>query len=185
MRARHPLPLPRVWLMTDERLGDDLWQALRRVPPGGGVIFRHYATPAGERRWLFLKVRRAAQARRLVVVSARGLLPGANGVHGIGGSGLITWSAHDRRQAIAAKRAGAHIVFVSPVFATRSHSGSEGLGPMRGAGVAMGLGMQVIALGGMNARRYRRLRPLGFYGWAGIDAFTPATLRQSRTVRHS
>lgn len=190
MRARHPLPspplpLPQIWLMTDERLGNGLWDALRRVPPGSGVVFRHHATLAGARRQLFLKVRRRAQARRLIVISACRKMPGADGVHGAIGPGLITWPAHNRRQAIAAKRAGAQVVFVSPIFPTRSHPGARGLGAMRAAQVAMGLGMQSIALGGMNARRYRRLRPSGFYGWAGIDAFTLGTVRQSRPVGHS
>jgi thiamine-phosphate pyrophosphorylase len=38
--------------MTDERLGDALWTALRRLPRGAGIVFRHYATPPAERRAL-------------------------------------------------------------------------------------------------------------------------------------
>src|SRR5439155_26981070 len=41
MHARHPLP--RLWLMTDERQGDGLWAALERMPRGAGVVFRHYS----------------------------------------------------------------------------------------------------------------------------------------------
>jgi thiamine monophosphate synthase len=29
----------------------------------------------------------------------------------------------------------------------------------------------LIALGGMDARKYARIRNLGFQGWAGISAF--------------
>ena len=171
MRARH-LPYPSlIWLMTDERLGDGLWRALRRLPPGGGVVFRHHATPPAERRRLWLKVRRAAHARRQLVVSAGTLLPGADGLHGLKRGMLRTRPAHDRRQAIAARRAGASVVFVSPVFATRSHPGTRVLGPMRAARVAMGLGLTVIARGGMDARRWGRIRRFSFDGWAGIDAF--------------
>ncbi len=43
MRARHPSTLPRLWLMTDERLGEGLWAALAALPHGSGVIFRDYA----------------------------------------------------------------------------------------------------------------------------------------------
>jgi thiamine monophosphate synthase len=32
----------------------------------------------------------------------------------------------------------------------------------------------VVALGGMNPRRFRRLKALGAYGWAAIDALTRA-----------
>jgi thiamine monophosphate synthase len=42
-----------------------------------------------------------------------------------------TAPAHDRRELIAAKRAGAHLVLLSPVFATRSHPGQNSLGVIR------------------------------------------------------
>ena len=157
--------------MTDERMGEELWAALRRLPPGGGVVFRHYTAPTRERRALWLRVRRLAQARRLVVISAGGAMPGADGTHKARGPGLRTWPAHDRRQAIAAKRAGAALVFVSPIHATRSHPEVRALGPMRAARLAHGLGMSTIALGGMDARRWRRVRTLGFDGWAAVDAW--------------
>ena len=173
MPVRHPLPV--IWLMTDERMGDALWPALRRLPPGAGVVFRHHRTPAVERLALLVRVRRLAKARRLVIVVAGEALPGADGVHHGHGPGVRTWPAHDRREAIAARRAGAALVFVSPVYPTRSHPGEPTLGPMRAARVACGLGMNVIALGGMDAPRWRRIRSLGFDGWAAIDAHLTGT----------
>lgn len=161
--------------MTDERMGTELWPALRRLPPGAGIVFRHHRTPAAERRTLFTRVRRLAKARRLVIVVAGERLPGADGVHRGRAPGLCTWPAHDRREAIAARRAGAALVFVSPVHPTRSHPGEAALGPIRAAQVARGLGMSIISLGGMDARQWRRIRSLGFDGWAGIDAFLRAT----------
>ncbi len=170
MPARYPSQMPTVWLMTDERQGDALWSALRHLPPGSGVVFRHRRTPGRERHRLWLRVRRIAHARGLLIVSA-GRLPGADGMHG--GRGALTWPAHDRGQAIAASRAGAALVFVSPIFHTRSHPGDPALGPMRAARVARGLGLMVVALGGMDRRRFRRIAALGFDGWAAIDALTP------------
>ena len=55
--------LPTRWLMTDERLGDAIWPALARLPRGAGVVFRHYATPAAERRALFAAVARATKRK--------------------------------------------------------------------------------------------------------------------------
>jgi thiamine-phosphate pyrophosphorylase len=92
-------------------------------------------------------------------------------VHQARGPSLITWPAHDRREAVTGKRAGAAILFVSPVFPTRSHPGAPPLGPMRAARIGRGLGLMVIGLGGMTARRWGRVRRLGFDGWAGIDAW--------------
>ena len=169
MPPRHPTR----WLMTDERLGDALWAALERLPRGSGVMFRHYATPTAERRRLFARVRRVARRRGLVLVRAgAAAMRGEAGVHARRGRGLVTWPAHDRREAVAAWRAGARVVFVSPVFATRSHPGARPLGPLRAAAVARGLPVAAIALGGMDARRFRRLRALGFAGFAAIDAWS-------------
>src|SRR3546814_6183797 len=64
---RHP---PRLWLMTDERLGDSLWTALDNLPPGAGIVFRHYRTPLAERRRLFAGVQAIADRRGLVLVRA-------------------------------------------------------------------------------------------------------------------
>lgn len=158
--------------MTDERLGDGLWRALRRLPPGSGVVFRHYGLSHAARARLFVAVRRRAHARGCVVLSARGALPGADGVHGQDrGRDVRSWPAHDQRQALAGVRAGAVLLFVSPVFATRSHPGAAALGPARAARIARGLGVATIALGGMDARRWRALRGKGFDGWAAIDAW--------------
>jgi len=156
--------------MTDERLGDGLWTALRRLPRGSGVVFRHYATPAGERRALFRRVVRVARARGLLVIRAGARVGfGENGIHGAG-RGLRTAPAHDRREAVAAMRRGADVLFVSPVFATRSHPGATGLGQRTARKIVQGLPVVVIALGGMDARRFRTL--IGFNGWAAIDAWS-------------
>jgi len=160
-----------LWLMTDERLGDGLWAALRRLPRGSGVVFRHYATAARERRALFRRVMRIARARGLVVVRAGGRAGfGEDGVHcAPGGSGLRTAPAHDRREAVAAVRRGAEVLFVSPVFGTRSHPGAKALGERKARRIVQGLPVVAIALGGMDARRFRGIT--GFDGWAAIDAW--------------
>jgi len=157
--------------MTDERLGDALWAAMRRLPRGSGVVFRHYATPVRERRALFRRVVRIARARGLVVVRAGERAGfGEDGVHGWArGSGLRTAPAHDRREAVAAVRRRTDVLFVSPVFATRSHLGAEVLGVRKARQVARGLPITVIALGGMDARRFRGIA--GYDGWAAIDAW--------------
>jgi len=172
MRPRHPLP--HLWLMTDERMGDSLWKALERLPRGSGVVFRHYGLGLAERRALFAKVSRIARRRGLVLIraGAKRLGRDEDGVHGQRGQGLRTWPAHSRREAMAGVRAGADAVFVSPVFATRSHPRARALGRVRLGLMIRGLPVPVIALGGMDARRAAGLQPLGIYGWAAIDAWT-------------
>jgi thiamine-phosphate pyrophosphorylase len=153
-------------------MGDALWPALRRLPPGSGVVFRHYATPARERRAVLRRVLRLGQARGLVVVVAGVSSFQADGVHGRAVTrGIRTWPAHCRADALAGQRAGANALFVSPVYTTRSHKGAVGLDPARAIRIGRGLGIPVIALGGMDESRWQRIRRLGFYGWAAIDAW--------------
>ena len=155
--------------MTDERIGDALFLALLALPPGAGVVFRHYRLPAAERHRLFLRVRRLAKARRLRFSAAR-----VTGTIGHGGRVALTYPAHDRCEAIAGVRAGATWLFVSPLYATRSHPGAEGLGVRKAVPITRGLPVKTIALGGMTASRWLKLRRHGFDGWAAIDGLIPA-----------
>ena len=175
MPRRHPT-LPTIWLMTDERQGTTLWDALGALPRGAGVVVRHYATP--DRAELLARVERIAKRRGLVVVGA-GLRASGGSHGGRRRRGLLTRSAHNRGEIVAAIRSGADAVFVSPVFVTRSHPGAGALGVVRFGLMTRGLRIPVIALGGTDVRKARRLKQLGVHGWAGIDAFAPLQKRKA------
>jgi thiamine-phosphate pyrophosphorylase len=180
---RRAKALPTIWLMTDERLGEALWPAIMALPRGAGIVFRHHASDAATRRALFARVRAIAARRGLVVIRAGALpLPGAHGAHNAAGRGLRSAAVHSVREGIAARRNGVDLVFVSPVYPTRSHPGSATLGALRAAAIARYAALPAIALGGMDARRFRRLRGLGFHGWAGIDAWSAPERRQKRNA---
>lgn len=170
MSARH---LPRVWLMTDERLGERLFVAIDRLPPEGGIVFRHYAWAERERRALFDRVRAVHPGMLLLAgSSAEAASWGADGSHGRGpGAGLRSAPVHDYAEIRAAERDRASLLFLSPVFATRSHPGAQPLGLARFAWLARRTALPVIALGGMDEARGKRLASFGAYGWAGIDVW--------------
>jgi thiamine-phosphate pyrophosphorylase len=171
MRARQPLP--RLWMLTDERQGDGLLGAVARLPEGTGIVFRHYGLAEVARRDLFELVRAAAPGLVLLAGPAEQARDwGADGSHGRGpGRGLRSAPVHDQAQIRAAERDGADLLFLSPVFATNSHPDARPLGLARFAWLARRTALPVIALGGMNAARGRRLASFGAYGWAGIDAW--------------
>ena len=117
--------------MTDERQGERLWRALDALPRGAGIVFRHYRLKPAERR---APVRCACGRSRggagwCCCSPDRPLLArawGADGSHGPGrGHGLHSASAHDLAEIRRAERAGADLLFLSPVYATRSHPGRE------------------------------------------------------------
>ncbi|MEA3047365.1 MAG: thiamine-phosphate pyrophosphorylase [Sphingomonadales bacterium] len=171
MRSRHILP--RLWLMTDERQGESLFDAVARLPAGAGIVFRHYSLAAAERRALFERVRDAAPGPVLLAGPAEQAAAwGADGSHGRGrGFGLRSAPVHDHAQIRAAERDGAALLFLAPVYPTSSHPDARPLGLARFAWLARRTRLPVIALGGMNAARGRRLASFGAYGWAGIDAW--------------
>jgi thiamine-phosphate pyrophosphorylase len=169
-------PLPRFWLMTDERQGDGLWRAIERLPRGAGIVFRHHSLPTAERRALFEAVKRRTRRRDFLLLLAGppelARVWGADGSHGRGrGNGLRSAPAHSLREIRAAERAGADLVFLSPLFPTRTHPGGRALGRLRFAELARRTRLPVIALGGVDGSKAAGLRTLGAYGWAGIDAW--------------
>ncbi|MCM8731137.1 thiamine phosphate synthase [Hephaestia sp. GCM10023244] len=162
--------------MTDERLGDGLWTAIDKLPPGGGIVFRHYRTPLAKRRRLFAAIQEIADRRGLLLVRAGAdrLAAREDGLHNAARRpehGLLSRAVHSRREALAATRAGADLIFVSPVFTTRSHPGAAALGLARARAIARHFPGPTIALGGVTPARGRRMMRFGFYGWAAIDAW--------------
>ncbi len=149
--------------MTDERMGEALFDAIAKLPKRSGIVFRHYSLG---------KAKRDALLRRVAIAARRGghMLTIGGITHGRH-RGCITAPVHSIRERIAAERAGARLVFVSPVFATRSHPGARPLGRVRFAMIARGSRVPVIALGGMSKKQAQGLSSFGIYGWAAIGAF--------------
>jgi thiamine-phosphate pyrophosphorylase len=171
-------PWPRAWLMTDERMGDRLWEAIDRLPTNdSGIVFRHYRTPPDAGAALAGRIADICHRRSLALAIARDAdlarLLGADLVHNpCPPIGLpFSRSVHSIEEAEAAKSEGAALVFVSPVRTTRSHPGQKPLARAMARRIIAAAGAPAIALGGMNERNFLRYRREGFYGWAGIDAW--------------
>jgi thiamine-phosphate pyrophosphorylase len=173
MRLRQTLPL--LWLISDRRNDAVLEPALRQLPPGSGLIFRHYHLPLAERKGRFAQLARLCRKRGHTVAiagrnhTAKGMK--AHCTYGepalVAGPRLAT--AHTLKEIGRANRTGADLVLLSPVFPTRSHPGARALGPVRFLLLARRSLAPVIALGGMDRHTARRLP--GF-GWAAIDGLS-------------
>ncbi|MBO9574634.1 MAG: thiamine phosphate synthase [Sphingobium sp.] len=177
--------VPPVWLMTDERVGEgDLVRAIARLPRGSAIVLRHYSLSTGARRALFSRVRRAARRRGAFVLLAGDAhlarTWGADGHHGRSPRGAVAtpWlhstPVHNMAELGQAERAGADVLLLSPLFATRSHPGERPLGPARFASLARAAKVPVIALGGVRPRHAALVRRLGAAGFAAIDGLTRA-----------
>ncbi|MCW1431776.1 thiamine phosphate synthase [Novosphingobium sp. JCM 18896] len=172
--------LPQIWLVSDARNDAMLETVLARLPRGSGLIYRHYHLPPAERRARFEPLARLARQRGHWLVLAGNAAEArawrTDGAYGsptmlsAGPALLRLATAHSLAEIANARRARADAILLSPAFATRSHPGAKGLGPMRFRLLAARAGLPVIALGGIDARRARRL---GGHAWAAIDGLIP------------
>jgi thiamine-phosphate pyrophosphorylase len=171
-RRRH-IQHPTLWLFTDAaRLADPL-PAIARLPRDiAGVVFRHDNAP--NRIALGQAIARLCRARRLALVVAGDARLAAAlraGLHLRRGRQeshrkspafhrrLVTASAHDFSELQQALRARADLVFLSPAFATATHSDRPWLGALRWTILAKSSRIQTLALGGVEGRRLRTLGP--------------------------
>lgn len=172
----YPASLPLLWLLSDARNDADLERALKALPKGSGFIFRHYHLTPIERRARFREL--AAIARKnghkviLADTTAMAVNWGSDGVYGPAArlqraSGLLKLAtAHDLKEIVAADRAGADAILLSPVFVTATHPNARPLGPVRFRTLARKTARPIIALGGMNPDTAKRLN---WPRWAAID----------------
>ncbi|MEO8722063.1 MAG: thiamine phosphate synthase [Sphingobium sp.] len=188
-RKKH-LPHPTLWLFTDERVSEGaLLSAVARLPRGSGVLFRHASLTPDGRKALFERVRLLARRGGKTLILAGTALEAqawkADGWHSKASAHrharhrsrkpmIATHAAHNPHELYSASRSGADVVFVSPVFATRSHPEAKGLGRIRLGLMIRNAHVAIMALGGMTPHRSRSLRILGISGWGAIDALTAA-----------
>jgi thiamine-phosphate pyrophosphorylase len=185
---RHGRRLPVLWLVTDPVRLPDPQAATARLPRGAGVLARGAAPPLLDRlaamalrRGLALLV--AGDGRAALAVRAglhlpdrrptMGLLPFLRARRAGAPGALLTIAAHGGAGAAArARRLRPDLVFLSPIFATRSHPGAVALGPLRWLAAARRLGRPAAALGGVAARTASRV-PRRAAGLAAIDGLAP------------
>jgi thiamine-phosphate pyrophosphorylase len=146
MRRRQTVP--RQWLIIVDPAQLD---GVRRLALGSGLLVLVPLSPIDLRH-----LRHEAKRRKLSV--AREGPRSAARVHNMG----------EFRRALSA---GTPLIFLSPLYPTASHPDWKPLPRMRAAALARLGGRRLFALGGMDARKFERVKKLGFQGWAGISAF--------------
>jgi thiamine-phosphate pyrophosphorylase len=147
MAMRRRQTVPHQWLIirdAEDRVG---LATARRLPRGSGVLLLE-PLPAREMRRLRLRGLTFVEEQR--------------------GSAARVHNLRELRRALTDHTP---LILVSPVYATGSHPEWKPISRMRAAALARLGRRKLFALGGMDARKFARIRPLGFQGWAGISAF--------------
>ena len=175
--------------MTDPNRLSDPWTILHKLPRGSALIWRAYDEKPDYK--IARKLADALRARGcLLIIAGRPDLGRRLGIAGIHlperylarhrcaaiqrdfpGS-ILTAACHSEKSIVAASRAGADAVLISPVLPTESHPGEGHLGVSKFARLvrrANGLGLSAYALGGISTlTEIARLRGTGAAGVAGI-----------------
>lgn len=146
MRRRQTMPTQ--WLIIADRPD---WRAVQRLPRKSGVLALRPLKPADDRKLCNVARLRDLRVKRETVRTAA--------------------RVHDMRELRRAMLRRVPLILLSPIHPTPSHPDWLPIPRMRAATLAALAGRRAIALGGMNQRRYARIAPLGFIGWAGISAF--------------
>ena len=186
-------PLPRLHAITDERIArrPDLGDIARELATGGGADLALHArghTLTGlEHYELAVRLSDSPSVRLFIndrldialAVDAEGvqLTPGSlspEEARRLSARWWIGRSVHNLAEAEAAQAGGADYLLAGPVFPTATHPDRAplGLGALR---EIVGLGLPVLAIGGVTARNAREVREAGAHGVAAIRALWDAT----------
>jgi thiamine-phosphate pyrophosphorylase len=147
--------IPRQWLIVTDA-SRATWPAVRKLPITSGILLILADVSARDRQNLMRRLRRLARSRYLTIVDE------------LDGDAL---RVHDLRQLRRALLHRTPFILLSPMYPTGSHPDLSPLPRMRAAALARLAGRRLVALGGMNERRFAQVRALGFQAWAGISAF--------------
>ena len=140
--------MPKQWLIIVDQPD---WCAIQRLPRRAGVIVLSPLTAANDRR--LRNVARAGDLRVEFEWAGKGA------------------RVHDMRELRQALLRRVPLILLSPLYPTASHPDWHPIARMRAATLAGLAGRRAIALGGMNQKRFAKIAPLGFIGWAGVSAF--------------
>lgn len=141
---------PRQWLIVD-RFDESASKAVGKLKRGSGV--------------LLVRPLKKAQRRQLNRIAHRGALTVASEHQG---EAARVHNSAELRRALLRR---VPMILLSPMFPTNSHPDWRPIPRMRAATLARLTNRRLLALGGMNAKRYADVARLGFIGWAGISAF--------------
>ncbi|HKT53050.1 MAG TPA: thiamine phosphate synthase [Caulobacteraceae bacterium] len=176
---------PALWFFTDpQRTADPAW-TLERLPAGAAVVFRAFGEPrafvlgqrlrriAARRRLIFLvgqDARLAARLRADGVHLPERSMASARALRSMHPRWRISVAVHGPRALVAAASLPLDAVVLSAVFASDSPSARAPIGPLRFAVLARRARLPVVALGGIDVQRARRLIGAGAAGVAAVSA---------------
>lgn len=183
--AHLPHGIPPVLFLTDPARTPDPVRTAGSLPPGWGVIYRHFGAP--DAAMIAADLAEICRARKLrLLISADPALAMALGAAGVhwpharltasrkwrGAFPVMTASAHSPAELRAIAHYPIDAALISAVFPSNSPSAGTPLGPLKLRQLTRIAPCPVFALGGVTARNASRVAPLA--GIAGVDSLAAA-----------
>ena len=178
--------LPAAFYFTDETRTHSVIETITQLPANTGVIFRHYTTPNRrklgqeiadicKKQGLFLAVagdpRLAVQLEADALHLPERLISRVPRIRAQYSHLAISCACHTQISLKAAENLGADLAFLSPIYKTVSHIGTQPLGIHNAARWIKDMSIPVYALGGINSSRFNQLTNAGFSGFGAISLF--------------
>lgn len=191
--SRPVLPLPIVMLVTDRHAcGDRRLEDVVEAALEGGVNviqLREKDLPARDLLALATRLRQIVGSQALLLVNDRVDVALAAGAHGVQlgrdalptdtarslfPDGLIGRSVHDVAHAAEGVAAGADLLLVGTMFASRSHPGTTPTGPSLLRKITAITSLPLVGIGGITPANARQVIAAGASGAAAISAIALA-----------
>lgn len=179
---------------TDRKRCKDLTTIIKKLPKNSAVIFREYdlddknreklareiLTICKEKNHKILIGKNLDLARKLhadgVHFSDNDILPSEVFLHKknnlqIGSKFIFSFACHNFLSVVKSHRLPVDLIFISPIFATKSHEATPALGLQTLSKIVRFSKKPVFALGGINKKNLPIVKKLGAVGFGGIEIF--------------
>lgn len=160
--------------------------AIKNLPKNSAVIFREYDLSHAKREEMAKEiVEICRQTYHRILIGKDPELAWALGADGAHFSDydefpakierqknfMITLACHNFSSVLKSQNLSIDAIFLSPIFATKSHAGKPALGLEVLKKALATSKIPVFALGGVNKKNLESLQSLGVKGFGGIDIF--------------
>ncbi len=85
---------------------------------------------------------------------------------------IFSFACHKLASVLKIKNLAVDVIFISPIFASKSHEGAKNLGIFNIRKIVKTTNKPIFALGGINKNNFKLLQKLGIQGFGAIEYFT-------------
>lgn len=175
---------------TDRKRCANLSLAITKLPKNSAVIFREYDLESDEREILAREIIAICRKENHKILIGKNLALArklrADGIHFSDRDKLplqiqshqnhprefiFSFACHNFLSVIKSQSLKPNIIFISPIFKTKSHPNIAPIGLMQLSKITRHSKIPIFALGGVNKKNFYTLKKLGTQGFGAIENF--------------